>query len=88
MWEVMTMDELWDYIPMPDSVRKTFIKPTFPTNRWGMITTKTATNDIKSINLLIGILKEKGFMVRKRICHETNLKIKNRGNFYKIERKY
>ena len=85
MWRVMTMDELWDYIPRTPEELKCIIKPKYPTNRWGMITTKTSTNDIKSINLLIEILKGKGLTVRKRKCLETMTRIKNRGIFYKIE---
>jgi len=62
-----------------------FIKPTFPTRRWGKIYTKTATTDILKINQLVTILKDKGLIVRKRKCLETMIKHRNRYIFYKIE---
>ena len=85
MWRVMTMDELWDYIEVPNDLKSVVIKPTFPTRRWGKIYTKTATTDISKINQLITILKAKGLMVRKRKCFETMIKHRNREIFYKIE---
>ena len=86
-WVVLTMDELWDLIPRTEEEKKRSIKPTFPTRRWGNITTKTATTDIQSINKFLIMLKENGFNVRKRICHETNEKYGNKYKFYRIEKK-
>ena len=71
------MDELYDYSYRD---QKTFIKPTFPTRRWGNIYTKDSTTDIKEINVILGKLKEDGYKVRKRIAKKTKL-----GTFYRIE---
>ena len=74
-------------MPRSEQEMKVVIKPSFPTFRWGKLTTKTATNDKESIEKVITILKLKGETVRKRICHETTTKNKSRGlgTFYKIE---
>ena len=86
-WTVMTMSELWDHFPVPEDLQKVFVKPTFPTSRWGKTYTLTSTTDILAINRLVTILKEKGYTVRKRICHASNRKFRNRGKFYMIEQK-
>lgn len=85
-WRTISMEELWSEHNNfnPSSV---FIKPKFPTTRYGKVYTKTATTNLQLINLLIEIMKKQGRTVRKRICHETTLKLKKRGKFYKIEEK-
>ena len=85
VWRTMTSQEIWEAIPRSEQEMKVVIKPSFPTYRWGKLTTKTATNDKESIEKAITILKMKGETVRKRICHETTTKNKSRGTFYKIE---
>jgi hypothetical protein len=78
-WRTLTMDELYDY-KNKDKDQTTFIKPKFPTRRWGNVYTKDSTTDKKVINDLISELKEDGYTVRKRLDKETNL-----GKFYRIE---
>ena len=87
VWRTMTSQEIWEAMPRSEQEIKVVIKPSFPTFRWGKLTTKTATNDKESIEKAITILKLKGETVRKRICHETTTKNKSRGlgTFYKIE---
>jgi hypothetical protein len=78
-WRTLTMDELFDY-NNKDKDQKTFIKPKFPTRRWGNVYTKDSTTDIKIINNLLNKLKEDGYTVRKKLDKETNS-----GKFYRIE---
>lgn len=86
MWEIYTMSELWDLCnPIPN---KTFIKPEFPTRRWGEITTHTSSTDKLAIEKGIVLLKEKGVKCRKRIDHFNTKKFKSYGKkFYQIEYK-
>ncbi len=83
----MSSEEIWDAIPRDEVELKVVIKPSFPTYRWGKLTTKTASNDKVSIEKVIAVMKDKGVNVRKRICHDTTNKYKGRGfgTFYKIE---
>ena len=60
--------------------QNTFIKPKFPTRRWGNVYTKTSTTDIKLINSSIENLKIDGFDVRKNLEKKNNL-----GKFYQIQ---
>lgn len=85
-WITIPMEKLW---AEQNKFKKStiFIKPKFPTTRWGEVYTKTATTNIILIDFLIEILKKQGRQVRKRICYETTLKLKKRGKFYKIEEK-
>lgn len=76
-WRTMTMDELYDY---SYGNQNTFVKPSFPTRRWGNVYTKDSTTNIKEINTILNKLKEDGYMVRKRIDKKNNL-----GTFYRIE---
>ena len=76
-WRTMTMSELYDY---SYSNQNTFVKPSFPTRRWGNVYTKDSTTNIKEINTILNKLKEDGYMVRKRIDKKNNL-----GTFYRIE---
>jgi hypothetical protein len=76
-WRTITMDELYDY---SHSNQNIFIKPSFPSRRWGYIYTKDSTTNIKEINNLINKLKEDGYTVRKRIDKKNNS-----GTFYRIE---
>ena len=87
VWRTMSSEEIWEAIPRSEEELRIVIKPSFPTYRWGKLTTKTATNDKESIERAIAVLKSKGEVVRKRICHETTAKNKTRGigTFYKIE---
>jgi len=78
------MTELWNLLNEDNTTRE-LIEPTFPTRRWGQVTTKTATTDIIAVNKGITKLKEKGFTVRKRICKETSSKFKAFKKFYTIE---
>ena len=72
------MDELTDYFFNKN--QNTFIKPKFPSVRWGKVYTKESTTDIQLINSCLKSLKEKGFLVRKRISNKTK-----RGTFYQID---
>jgi hypothetical protein len=87
VWTTMSSEEIWNAIPRSEEELKVVIKPSFPTNRWGKLTTKTASNDKASIEKAIAVLKDNGVNVRKRICHDTTNKHKGRGfgTFYKIE---
>lgn len=78
-WRVIDMEELYDYINK-DSEQTMFIKPKFPTRRWGNIYTKTSTTDIKQLNTVLRKLRDDGFDVRKKLEKDNNL-----GKFYKIE---
>ena len=73
----MTMDELYDYSYSNQNI---FVKPTFPSRRWGNIYTKDSTTNLKEINEILNRLKSDGYKVRKRISKKTNL-----GIFYRIE---
>ena len=73
------MDELYGYINR-DKDPKTFVKPKFPTRRWGHVYTKDSTTDVASLNKMLKQLKDEGFNVRKKKDKENNL-----GKFYKIE---
>ena len=83
----MSSEEIWDAIPRDEVELKVVNKPSFPTYRWGKLTTKTASNDKVSIEKAIAVMKDKGVNIRKRICHDTTNKYKGRGfgTFYKIE---
>jgi hypothetical protein len=76
-WRTMTMDELYEYSYVNQN---TFVKPTFPSRRWGYVYTKDSTTNIKEINDLLARLKSDGHKVRKRIAKKTNS-----GIFYRIE---
>jgi hypothetical protein len=76
-WRTMTMDELYDYSYSNQNI---FVKPTFPSRRWGNIYTKDSTTNIKEINDLLNRLRADGHKVRKRISKRTKL-----GTFYRIE---
>jgi hypothetical protein len=76
-WRTITMDELYGYI---NKDQDTFIKPTFPTRRWGNVYTKDSTTNIKDINNILKKLKEDGYTVRKRIDKKNNT-----GIFYRID---
>ena len=78
-WRVIDMEELFDYTNK-DREQKTFIKPKFPTRRWGQVYTKTSTTDVKQINSILGKLRDEGFDVRKTLEKENNL-----GKFYQVE---
>lgn len=84
MWRIYTMSELWKLLN-EDNISLTFREPTFPTSRWGQSTTKTATTDIIAVNKGIVKLREKGVVVRKRICKETSAKFPKFKKFYTIE---
>lgn len=85
-WRTISMEELWEYSRTKGTdwvaldSRKTFLKPKFPTIRWGRVYTKETTTDKPTIDRLIKLLKEDGHTVRKRIDKKTN-----QGVFYKIE---
>lgn len=83
MWKVVTMSELYDFLNTEKS--SVFIKPKFPTRRWGQIHTKTSTTDKTVLEKAIEKYKLLGVKVRKRVCKESNEKYKNLGTFYKIE---
>jgi hypothetical protein len=84
MWRIYTMSELWKLFN-EEKNSKVFIEPNFPTRRWGQITTKTSTTDIKSINKGIEKLKTLNIKCRKRLCKESMNRFKMMGRFYKIE---
>jgi len=85
-WVVLTMQEMWELHAKDIQGNEIFSKPTFPTKRWGKTFTKTSTDDIKTINLLLIKYKEKGFSVRKRIDYETMKRFHpSYGKFYYIE---
>ena len=78
-WRVIDMEELYDYLNK-DRDEKTFIKPKFPTRRWGQVYTKTSTTNVRQINTILGKLSDEGFEVRKKLEKENNI-----GKFYQIE---
>lgn len=79
-WRIITMDELFDYINKDFKEQNVFLKPNFPSRRWGHTFTKTSTTHIKQINSLLEKLKADGYQVRKRIEKQNNL-----GKFYQIQ---
>ena len=60
-WRVLTMPELYDYFNVDST---TFIKPTFPTKRWGYVYTKTATTNLKTIKKMLAQLRAINFDVK------------------------
>lgn len=86
IWRTISMEELWKYnqTKNTDEIslvnKKTFLKPKFPSVRWGKVYTKDTTTDKPAIDRFIKLLKDDGYTVRKRIDKKTN-----RGVFYKIE---
>lgn len=78
-WRVINMEELYDYINK-DREEKTFIKPKFPTRRWGQVYTKTSTTDVNQLDKILNKLREDGFDVRKKLEKENHI-----GKFYQIE---
>jgi lipocalin len=78
-WRIIDMEELYDYINK-DRDEKTFIKPKFPTRRWGQVYTKTSTTDVRQIDSVLGKLRDEGFEVRKKLEKENQM-----GKFYQIE---
>lgn len=83
MWALLTMSECWDLLnPSPSGV---FIKPNFPSKRWGQTTTKESTTDKNAIKKILLKLEEKGIKSRKRIHRGDTDKFKRMGTFYKIE---
>lgn len=82
-WRVYTMEELYDFLNKEKST--VFLKPTFPTRRWGQIYLKTSSTDISVINKGCILLTEAGFQVRKRLDRDAMEKFPNNGKFYKIE---
>ena len=83
-WRVYTMSELWDLLNSDGKIK--VIKPKFPTRRWGDITTELATSDKRSLEKGIILLKERGYIVRKRIDKDLTKKWKSLGKkMYRIE---
>jgi hypothetical protein len=74
-WRVIDMEELYDYINK-DKDEKTFIKPKFPTRRWGQVYTKTSTTDVRQIDIVLGKLRDEGFEVRKKLEKENHINLK------------
>ncbi len=78
-WRVIDMEEIYDYINK-DRDEKTFIKPKFPTRRWGQVYTKTSTTDVRQLDVVLNKLRDEGFYVRKKLEKENQM-----GKFYQIE---
>lgn len=72
------MSEVWDLLSedIPNVDKLTFQKPTFPTRRWGQITTKTSSSEIRTINKCIEKLRSKNKIVIKRINQEETKRFK------------
>lgn len=81
MYKQLTMLELWDILSedIPEEMKRTFLKPDFPTRRWGQITTKTATTDKKALE------KVKAKFEKAKITKDKEASIKFKSNLYKIE---
>jgi hypothetical protein len=77
------MEELYDLLNKERS--SVFIKPTFPTKRWGQTHLKYSTTDKKIIEKGIDKLKENNVICRKIIDKESMIKYPKLGKFYKIE---
>jgi len=82
MWIQLTMSEVWDILQtnMPLSIRKTFIKPEFPTRRWGQISTKISTTDKKALQKCASLID-----IKTRIVKDVENSKKFRAKLYKIE---
>jgi hypothetical protein len=59
-WRVIDMEEMYDYINK-DRDQKTFIKPKFPTRRWGQTYTKTSTWN-NGLRNFVGEMIQDGFV--------------------------
>lgn len=83
-YSLLTMSELWDLMN-PKVHDKVFIKPEFPTRRWGKITTKTSSSDIDAINKGCKLLRDSGNKVIKRIdiTNTKKFKVKLYNIYYK-----
>lgn len=77
-WRTILLEELLEYMNTDKST--VWLKPKFPSSRWGKVYLEESTTDINVINKMILKLKDDGFLVRKRIDKKTN-----RGTFYRIE---
>ena len=83
-WKVLTMDEIQNFIT--DGKSKVFDRVSFPTKRWGRTFTKTSTDDLTVINMVLAKYKEKGYTVRKRVdCITTKKFHYSFGSFYFIQ---
>lgn len=82
MWKDLTMSEVWDILSqdIPEQMKRVFTKPDFPTNRWGKITTKTATEEKHALIRCQSLIKVKSRIVK---CKETSELRKRK--FYKLQ---
>lgn len=79
------MDEAWESLH-ENKDSKVFLKPTFPTRRWGQSFTKTSTTCKLSVQKIIDYYTNKGIKIRKRIDKSDKAKLfKNLGTFYYLE---
>lgn len=88
MWRRLNMYEVWDILTedYTEQQKNTFLKPKFPTRRWGDITTKEATTDKISIERCLSKLREGNTKCRKRINKTLTEKFKSFGKkLYYIE---
>ncbi len=80
------MDELWDIVHEGKPPSQVFLKPHFPTSRWGNVYTKTSTNDYVFIQLALKELQRKGVESKKIIDKTTSDRHRRRGTkFYSIK---
>lgn len=83
MWRIVTMSELYDF--MDKETSSIYIKPTFPTRRWGQVHLKESTTDKEVLDRAILKYKEMGIKARKKKDIENAQKFKNMGILYKLE---
>lgn len=76
-WRTLSMIELYEYFNSDDT---TFVKPKFPTRRWGHVYTKTSTTNFKSLNNTLFRLREYGFEVKIEVEKENQM-----GKYYQIK---
>ncbi|AFF28068.1 gp70 [Sphingomonas phage PAU] len=84
-WTTLSMSDLWDFIHMHDIRTSEFIKPKFPTRRWGQSFTKTSTTCKHSVERISKQLNELRFDTKIVSDKEANVKFKNLGKFKSIQ---
>lgn len=83
-WQTLSMDEIWNELHHDES-SNIFVKPTFPTRRWGQVFTKDSTTCKATVKLIIEHYKSTNVKIRKRIDYHNMKKFQKLGKFYRIE---
>lgn len=82
-WRIVSMSELYDFLNTEKS--SVFVKPEFPTRRWGQIHTKVSTTDKDTLKRALEKYKKVNVKAKITSCVDSNNKYKKLGKFYKIE---